>query len=312
MESFLFYAVLFLIGASYGSFINVVALRLIRGEGFTPTPEPSSTFESKSESAKKEEPVSPAIPSGVWGFIRGRSHCVKCLATLHWYELVPVFSYLFLLGKCRHCQYAFGVRYILVEVLMGAYVSLLAYRLIHLALTTSLIALNSALLNMLFGGFFYFLLGGALFLIFLIDYDTKLILISLTRVVSFLGLAFLIYSAPKNSLLNFFFSLEGETILTAFSIGAFFVLIWTITKGKGMGLGDAELVFMLALFLPPLAALLMALLSFWIGALWGIGLILFSRHTMKSQIPFGPFLIFGFVIVFFWGDILLSYLGPFI
>ena len=80
-----FYLYIFLFGICIGSFLNVVALRIANGESF----------------------------------VKGRSHCPKCNTTLKAYELIPVFSYLFLRGRCRHCGEKISIRYFFVELASG-------------------------------------------------------------------------------------------------------------------------------------------------------------------------------------------------
>lgn len=79
------YICLFIVGIVFGSFFNVVGLRL----------------------PKNESLISP------------RSHCVNCNHILDWYELIPVFSYLFLKGKCRKCKQKISIQYPLIEIITG-------------------------------------------------------------------------------------------------------------------------------------------------------------------------------------------------
>ena len=85
--------VLFLIGLCIGSFLNVIIYRLPRGESFA----------------------------------LNRSHCPVCGETLAWYDLVPVFSYLLLLGRCRACAAPISPRYLFVELLSGLITAVLFF-----------------------------------------------------------------------------------------------------------------------------------------------------------------------------------------
>jgi leader peptidase (prepilin peptidase)/N-methyltransferase len=103
-------------------------------------------------------------------------------------------------------------------------------------------------------------------------------------------------------------------ILATLGASGFYFVLWLVSKGRWIGLGDAKLALSLGLFLYPLEAFSMVVFSFWIGA--GISLLLLSsvallkrgqKHlsflpltlTMKSEVPFAPFMIVSFCLVFF-------------
>ncbi len=81
-----FSGVLFFFGAAFGSFLNVVAGRTIKGKSWA----------------------------------KGRSHCDDCKHTIAWYDNIPLLSFLLLRGKCRHCRKSIAISHILLEVLTGA------------------------------------------------------------------------------------------------------------------------------------------------------------------------------------------------
>ncbi|PIP22482.1 MAG: prepilin peptidase, partial [Candidatus Nealsonbacteria bacterium CG23_combo_of_CG06-09_8_20_14_all_39_25] len=74
------------------------------------------------------------------------------------------------------------------------------------------------------------------------------------------------------------------------------------SQGKWMGLGDVKLAFLMGLFLGFPNILVALFLAFFIGAIIGIGLIISGKRTLKSEVPFGPFLITGTFIALFWGN----------
>jgi leader peptidase (prepilin peptidase)/N-methyltransferase len=82
-----------------------------------------------------------------------------------------------------------------------------------------------------------------------------------------------------------------------------FAFLWIVSKGRWMGLGDAKLVLGIGWMLGPLQALSMVTLSFWIGAVVSLAIMLFSGYkvSMKTEIPFAPFLIISTLIVFLCG-----------
>jgi len=286
VETYLFLAILFLFGAALGSFLNVAALRVAAGEQY----------------------------------IRGRSHCPACGKTLLWLELIPLVSFAILRGRCRSCGIRFSVRYFIVEFLVGAYAAGLGYAIIFrpeplVFAYPAIFAMLGSFAAVLAAFLLYIVIGSVACVIFLIDYDTKLIIVGPLRLLAAAGILLLaaeswlwlgggarsIFSSPA----------IGQMLLAAL-IALFFYSVWLITRGRGMGLGDAELAGGLALFLPYPQAIIMVLAAFWIGAAWGIGLILFAGYDRKSQIPFGPFIILGFVVALFWGRFMLSYLVPLI
>jgi len=81
----------------------------------------------------------------------------------------------------------------------------------------------------------------------------------------------------------------------------FFLVIYLLSKGKWLGFGDVKLALFLGLFLGWPNIFVSLFLSFIIGAIIGIGLMLFKSKGLKSQVPFAPFLILGTFIAFFWG-----------
>jgi len=83
-----------------------------------------------------------------------------------------------------------------------------------------------------------------------------------------------------------------------------------LTRGKGMGIGDIKLAFLMGLFLGWMDILVALFVAFFSGAIIGIGLILLKKKKMKSEVPFGPFLVAGTFIALFWGQTIINlYLG---
>ena len=101
---------------------------------------------------------------------------------------------------------------------------------------------------------------------------------------------------------HFFSSLMGLGVF-----GGFLGLLYLLTKGKGMGLGDVELGLLLGAILGWPVSLVSLFLSFLIGAILGLALIVFHKKGWKSQVPFGPFLVLGTEIGFIWGNQLIHW-----
>ena len=213
-------------------------------------------------------------------FLKGRSFCPYCKHSLSFWDLIPVLSFFILKRKCRYCQKLISWQYPLVE---------LGTAILFLAIFYYFISL----------GFFYtfFLFFVACLLILIFVYDLKHYIIPDSLIFSVISIAFFynIYSffANNQSFLNPFLAGLGAAI--------FFLLIVLISGGKWMGVGDVKLAFFIGLFLGYPNILIALFLAFFIGAIIGIGLIILKRKTLKSEVPFGPFLIIGTFLALFWG-----------
>ena len=238
--------IFFLLGLSVGSFLNCIIYRL----------------------SVNEKP-------------EGRSYCPKCKHNLSYKDLVPVFSYIFLLGKCRYCKKKISIEYPLVELLTGA-LFLLAFILVG----------TSVELIFLLAVLFFF------FLIFV--YDLKHYIIPDFANFSLIGISFLYLVFRTFMESNLDVLLYG--LLSAFGAFLFFFSIFYFTKGKGMGFGDVKYVIFMGFFLGFPNILAGLFISFVLGAIIGLVLIAAKRKKIKSQVPFGPFLIAGTLIAYFYGE----------
>ncbi len=98
-----------------------------------------------------------------------------------------------------------------------------------------------------------------------------------------------------------------NTVYTAIGAAVFFLFIVLVSQGKWMGLGDVKLVFLIGLLLGFPNILVALFLAFFIGAIIGIGLIIFGKKSLKSEIPFGPFLVGGTFIAMFFSQNLINW-----
>ena len=259
--------IIFLIGISIGSFLNCFVYRIEIGE----------------------KP-------------KGRSYCPKCKHQLSYKDLVPIFSYLFLRGKCRYCKEKISLEYPLVELLTGALFSFA-----FLFLSNNGIFESSLILGVVE---MFFLSVVLFFLIFIFVYDFKHFIIPDFATFSLVGVSsvFLILQSFLEKDFNFIFS----GVLSAIGAFLFFFALYFFTKGKGMGFGDVKFVVFMGLFLRFPNIIVALFISFLFGAIMGLGLIILGKKKMKSQIPFGPFLITGTLLAYFYGakiiEIYLSYL----
>ncbi len=98
-----------------------------------------------------------------------------------------------------------------------------------------------------------------------------------------------------------------RTVLAGLAAAAFFLAIFLISRAKWLGFGDVKLAFLLGLLLGFPDILIALFLAFSIGAIIGVGLILLKRKTLKSELPFGPFLVGAAFIALFWGEKIINF-----
>ncbi len=276
--------IIFIFGSAFGSFLNVVSTR----------------YDQNSFMFGKQ--------------LLGRSHCDSCGKKLGPLELIPVFSFIFQFGRCRNCGVRLGAQYPIVEILSG-----LIFVFVPLALRSPYIA------PAIFYGlaFLWILVFEVLLLIALVDLrlgiipdeaNILLLVLGIAMVFlnnkiwdpnqSFVGPYALIFGLRNNVWTNHIFA----ALLGFFLLG----LLILVTRGRGMGIGDLKLIFPMGLIFgwPDTVFVLGA--AFIIGSFVSIFIMMFGKHTIKSAIPFGPFLSLGATTIFFFGgEILKFYFGLF-
>lgn len=207
----------------------------------------------------------------------GRSKCGSCGTELAWYHLVPILSFIFLRGRCGHCGSKVSVQYVLVELMFAILFGLTALK---VAATLPLLILGLLIITII----------GTIVL-----YDIRHTIIPDILVITLTVLAF-VYAYVRDG----FGDTLIITLITAFTMAAFFGGIWFVSSGKWMGLGDAKFVFGLALLAGFPGAITGFLLSFWLGALISVLLlVLFRKHrTISNEVPFAPYLALGFLCTY--------------
>ena len=207
----------------------------------------------------------------------GRSRCLYCHKILSWRELIPLASYLVQKGKCRNCGHRLSLQYPLVEVLTGGVYLSLGYYFQRLAVLPDFSVWQNYIPLLLW------LIAAACFiLIALIDLRLFIIPDGLTIAIVIIGV---LMAALKTDYLNH--ALTAVLSLLAFGFVVF------VTRGRGMGMGDVKLAGAIGLLLGFPSSLVAFAAAFIIGAVWGIGLILFGNKNLKDAVPFGPFLVLG-------------------
>ena len=270
MEFFLYFFV-FVLGSVIGSFLNVVVLRLNTGRS-----------------------------------VGGRSMCFSCGKTLRWFELIPILSFLWQKGKCRNCKAKISWQYISVEMLTG-----LVFLLTFLKVIPDLSLIYENLFFILYSLFFYFIIFSIL--IALSVYDLRHKIIPDVLVFSFIIISFL------GNLMFHVSSSMFQALLAGLVIFLPFFLLWLVSRGRWMGFGDVKLAIGFGFFLGLANGIYAILWSFWIGGAVSIILLvlgkilpkiqtesgkssLFSplrKLTIKSEVPFGPFMVLGLMVAFF-------------
>ncbi|MCP6718324.1 MAG: prepilin peptidase [Patescibacteria group bacterium] len=226
-------------------------------------------------------------------FLLGRSYCPECKSNLKWHDLIPIISFLVLAGKCRYCKKPISIQYILVELATAGLFFFIVFQNIDLLLYGFSLAVFLKIC---------FLFIVSCFLIIIFAYDLKHYIIP-DKVIFPLILV--------TGIFNFYTGYDVlNTIYSAFGASLFFLFIVLISKGTWMGMGDVKLAFFMGLFLGFPKIMVALFLAFFSGAVIGIILMISGKKTLKSEIPFGPFLIFGtFLALFFEYEIISFYLS---
>lgn len=214
---------------------------------------------------------------------------MSCQKELKAYDLVPVVSYCVLKGRCRNCKTKISIQYPIVEIISG-----LIFALLFIKYST---LFYSSTLDFSFTYAYYVALFSLLLVIAVYDIRHKIIPDSLALflgIFAFIGL-FLFDSY------GFYPHIPGVyDILAGVVMSIPFALLWLVSKGTWMGLGDAKLAIGLGFILGMSKIGTGIVLAFWSGAIIGIILMLFSRNKygIKSEIPFAPFLMLGTFLSF--------------
>lgn len=241
------YIIVFLLGACVGSFMNVCILRIPAGESI----------------------------------VTGPSHCMTCGKRLKWYELIPIFSWLALRGRCSGCHSRISAQYPLIEAANAVLWLLVCAR---FGLTPD------SILGCLF--------ASVLLVASFIDARTREIPPGTTIFVAVLGiLRLLIHLSDWKS-----------ALLGLVCVSGVLLLVLLVTGGRGVGGGDVKLMAGTGLFL----GFGLNLLAFFMGCVLGAAIHLLRMRFAHAgrDLAFGPYLSAGAVIALLWGDALISwYIG---
>lgn len=231
---------------------------------------------------------------------------MSCQNKLAWYELIPIFSFLGLRGRCRNCKTKISIQYPVVEFVTGLIFALLFLKFfaggggVASALDGQL---NNFFIPIFFITYVFYAVAFSLLIVIAVyDFRHKIIPDALSLILGILAFIGLFFFSANNSLGFPVFSPHIPKILEFLSgpiIAAPFALFWLVSSGKWMGLGDAKVAIGLGWLFGLSLAFSGAMLTFWIGAIVGMILVIFSKkYGMKSEIPFAPYLVLGAILAF--------------
>jgi len=241
-----------------------------------------------------------------WGsvekrFWQGRSQCMHCGSVLCWFELVPVVSYLLQRGKCRSCRAVVSPQYVVVEIIAA---------LLFWGVYTHLAVFNGA----------FSVWWWALLVLHLVFFSLALVIAvhdaRTTYIPDTLNLA-VFCSALAGLIAQFFLgALDITGVLHHILAGAMlyvpFYVLWKVSGGRWIGLGDGKFAVSMGLLLGAWGGVSAVMYSFWLGAVVAMGALMLQRIAKRvgwkragtalgwgSEVPFGPFLVLGTGIVYF-------------
>jgi len=241
------YIIVVILGLVIGSFLNVCIYRIPREESIAYPP----------------------------------SHCGNCNRKLKPLDLFPIFSYVFLKGKCRYCKDKISIRYPLIESLNG-----ILYLIIYIKFGLTILSLK------------YCILASVLIVIGVIDFETQFVYTSTTIFAGLVGVIFIIAQALSNKAVSIDFIFGG---LIGFGIIGLIVFIT-----HGMGEGDIEIAAFCGLFLGGRLILLNLFIAIIIGGIAGIIVLVLKLKSARDKIAFGPFIGIGTIVSMLYGNELIK------
>lgn len=231
----------------------------------------------------------------------GRSHCDACMQTLSFAELIPIVSFLIQKGRCRRCKAALSTQYLLVEFGTALLFAVAAY-----TWWDGFSATQGYGDIIFFLGILTAISAGVVILV--ADLRWHIIPNGATLTLFLVGVLAEIYRAMD----SFMFTPEGiwfhgnvllQDIIGAMAAMIFLGVIWFFSQGHAMGFGDVKLIFATSLIVGYPASVAALLFAFWLGGFGGIMLLIMGKRSLKSHIPFGPFILAGTVIAAIYSDI---------
>lgn len=222
-------------------------------------------------------------------FVTGRSKCLSCEKMIAWYDNIPLTSYLILRGRCRHCQAPISWQYPLVELVTG----------VLFLLVGAVFFESTSMLSWLVTGW---LLIVSSLLVLIVVGDIKSMEISLAELIA-VNVVTVAYLVVRWRFFEHQVAWQQTTlwqgILGGLIAGGFFFALVYFSRETWMGWGDVWLGTLGGLAVGAWYILPMLTLSFALGALYGIGLLILRQKSLKTEVPFAPFLALGILVTVF-------------
>ncbi len=247
------YLIVFILGSTIGSFLNVCIYR---------------------------------IPEKI-SIVKPRSRCGSCGRTLEAIDLIPIFSWIILRGKCRTCGAKISPRYAVVELITGL-LFVWIYLIYGLVLTTPILWVLFALL----------------IVVFFIDLDHMIIpnkVVITGMVLGLLVLGVQIYEGYPLYMSDSAWSFVLGPLVPMFTMLALAMASMIFYRAGGLGMGDVKVYLPIGMFLGWRLSLLSLWFAFLFGGLFGMVWIFILRRDKKANIPFGPFIVLGAMISALYG-----------
>lgn len=281
------YVVLGVLGLCLGSFVNALVWRIREQE---------QRAKSRWNSSKKRKlsPQPSALSLDDLSILKGRSMCPHCKHALAARDLVPLFSWLSLGGKCRYCKKPIGLQYPVVELLTAVlFVASFIWWPMQFDASGSF---NFAIWLVMLTGFMALLV-----------YDLRWLLLPNRIMYPLIAVAAL--SVLVNiTLFNGGVNLLKDTIFSAVIAGGLFYGLFELSKGRWIGGGDVKLGFLIGLLISsPMQAFMVLFLASLIGTLVILPGLAAKKLNTSSKVPFGPFLIAATILVRLFGAAIVTW-----
>lgn len=199
--------------------------------------------------------------------LTGRSHCDHCRKTLAWYDLIPLISFLSLKGKCRYCRKPIGWQAPLVEFLTGFLFVIAYYTIVNSTYLASL--------KHIIDIYFTLFIISSLIIVFFVDLKFGIIPFKVVLPACIITFAYLLFTS---------FSLLPNHLLSSLGAFVFFLVLFLVTKGRGMGFGDVVFSFFMGLLLGFPKIILALYCAFLTGAFFSLILVLQGKKKLHGTL----------------------------